>query len=116
MSFSGMLFLAFLALIVFGPKKLPHVAKQIGRMLTELKSVTSGFGSQLEIQMEVGGKQEETAPVSLMLPAETRPGVLDKDTSRDEQGAGRGFPWLIGLRPHWLKTWTPCRSLRIWRS
>ncbi len=48
MSFSGMLFLTFLALIVFGPKKLPHVAKQIGRMLTELKSVTTGFRSQLD--------------------------------------------------------------------
>ena len=78
-----MLFLTFLALIVFGPKRLPHIAKQIGRMLTELKSVTSGFRSQFEIQMEVGGKQEETAPVSLMLPAETRPDVLDNDTSRD---------------------------------
>jgi len=91
MSFSGMLFLTFLALIVFGPKKLPHVAKQIGRMLTELKSVTTGFRSQLEIQMEVGGKQEETAPVSLILPAETRPGVQDKDTSRDEQGRVEAF-------------------------
>jgi len=90
MSFSGMLLLAFLALIVFGPKKLPHVAK-LGRMLTELKSVTSGFRSQLEIQMEAGGKQEETAPGSLMLPAETRPGVLDKDTSRDEQGRVEAF-------------------------
>ena len=91
MSFSEVLFLTFLVLIVFGPKKLPHVGEQIGRMLTELKSVTSGFRSQLEIQMEVGGKQEETAPVSLMLPAETRPGVLDKDTSRDEQGRVEAF-------------------------
>ena len=62
MSFSGMLFLAFLALIVFGPKKLPHVAKQIGRMLTELKSVTTGFRSQLEIQMEAGVSKRKPRP------------------------------------------------------
>jgi sec-independent protein translocase protein TatB len=86
-----MLFLPFLALIVFGPKKLPHVAKQIGRMLTELKSVTSDFKSQLKIEMEAGGKQEETAPVSLMLPSETRPGVLDNDTSRDEHARVEAF-------------------------
>ena len=78
-----MLFLTFLALIVFGPKRLPHIAKQIGRMLTELKSVTSGFRSQLEIEIDGASKQEEDAPVSLMLPAETRPDVLDNDTSRD---------------------------------
>ncbi len=60
-------------------------------MLTELKSVTSGFRSQLEIQMEAGGKPEETAPVSLMLPAETRPDVVNKDTSRDEHGRAEAF-------------------------
>ncbi|HEV2729529.1 MAG TPA: twin-arginine translocase TatA/TatE family subunit [Terriglobales bacterium] len=89
MSFSGMLFLTFLVLIVFGPKKLPHVAKQVGRMLSEWKSVTSDFRSQLEIEMEAAGKQEETAPVPLMqklLPAETRPSVLENDTSRDGRG------------------------------
>jgi len=80
MSFSGTLFLTFLVLIVFGPKKLPHVAKQIGRMLTELKSVTSDFRSQLEIEMEGASKQEKIAPASLpqsKLPTETGPRTLE---------------------------------------
>jgi len=54
-------------------------------------AVTSDFKSQLKIEMEAGGKQEETAPVSLMLPSETRPGVLDNDTSRDEHARVEAF-------------------------
>jgi sec-independent protein translocase protein TatB len=80
MSFSGMLLLTFLALIVFGPKKLPHVARQIGRVLTELKSVTSDFRSQLEIETEEASKQEKIAPASLpesKSPTETDPRTLE---------------------------------------
>ena len=52
MSFSEMLVLLLLALIIFGPKKLPQVGKQIGRVLAELKSFTRDFKSQLEVEME----------------------------------------------------------------
>ena len=52
MSFSEMLVLMLLALIIFGPKKLPQVGKQIGRVLAELKSFTRDFKSQLEVEME----------------------------------------------------------------
>jgi len=94
LSFSGMLFLTFLALIVFGPKKLPHIAKQIGRVLTELKSVTSGFRSQLEIEMKAAGKQQETAPASLppsKSPTETGPRVLESDAFGSEHGRVEAF-------------------------
>jgi sec-independent protein translocase protein TatB len=80
MRFSEMLFLTFFALIVFGPKKLPHVAKQIGRVLSELKSVISDFNSQLKIEIEEASKQEKIAPASLSqskLPTETGPRTLE---------------------------------------
>ena len=94
MSFSGMLFLTFLVLIVFGPKKLPHVAKQIGRMLTELKSVTSDFRSQLEIEMQEASKQEKIAPASLpqsKLPTETGPRTLETGVFGTKHGRVKAF-------------------------
>ena len=48
MSFSGILFVLVLALVVFGPKKSIEIAKQVGRVLGELKRVSGRFQSQLE--------------------------------------------------------------------
>ena len=80
MSFSEMLFLMLLGLVIFGPKKLSQVGKQIGRMLAELNSFTRDFKSQLEIEMEEASKQEKTAPASLpqsKLPTETGARTLE---------------------------------------
>ena len=35
------------ALIVLGPKKLPEAARQVGRALTELKRISSGFQREM---------------------------------------------------------------------
>ena len=94
MSFSGMVFLMLLGLIIFGPEKLPQVGMQIGRVLAELKSFTHDFKSKLEIEMEAARAQENTAPVSLpqsKLPSETGPRVLEGDTLGGEPGRGEAL-------------------------
>jgi len=48
MSFSETIFLFFLALIVFGPKKLPEIARQAGKLLAELRRASNEFRSQIE--------------------------------------------------------------------
>ena len=48
MSFSETIFLFFLALIIFGPKKLPEIARQAGRLLGELRRASNEFKSQIE--------------------------------------------------------------------
>lgn len=48
MSFSETIFLFFLALIVFGPKKLPEIARQAGKLLAELRRASNEFKSQIE--------------------------------------------------------------------
>jgi sec-independent protein translocase protein TatB len=59
-----MLFLVLLGLIIWGPKKLPRVGKQIGKVLADLKSFMHELKSQLEIEMEGAIKQEDVAPAS----------------------------------------------------
>jgi sec-independent protein translocase protein TatB len=51
MSFSETIFLFVLALIVFGPKKLPEIARQAGRLLTELRRASNDFKSQIETEI-----------------------------------------------------------------
>jgi sec-independent protein translocase protein TatB len=48
MSFSETIFLFFLALIIFGPKKLPEIARTVGKALNEFKRASNEFKSQIE--------------------------------------------------------------------
>src|SRR5579863_2622319 len=65
MSFSETIFLFFLALIIFGPKKLPEIARQAGKWLNEFKRASNEFRSQIEQEiahLEVDNKQTILPP------------------------------------------------------
>ncbi len=65
MSFSETIFLFVLALIVFGPKKLPEIARQAGKLLAELRRASNEFKSQIETEiahLEVQQKQTVLPP------------------------------------------------------
>jgi sec-independent protein translocase protein TatB len=51
MSFSETIFLFVLALVIFGPKKLPEIARQAGRLLAELRRASNEFKSQIETEI-----------------------------------------------------------------
>ena len=46
-----MIFIFLLALIIFGPKKLPEIGRQIGKALGEFKRASNEFKWQLEAEM-----------------------------------------------------------------
>ncbi len=48
MSFSETIFLFFLALVIFGPKKLPEIARQVGKFMNEFRRASNEFKSQIE--------------------------------------------------------------------
>ena len=58
MSFSETIFLFFLALIIFGPKKLPEIARQVGKYLNEFKRASNEFKAQIE--QEIAHLETET--------------------------------------------------------
>jgi sec-independent protein translocase protein TatB len=51
LGFSEMVFLFILALLIFGPKKLPEVGRQIGRFMNEFKRASNEFRSQIETEI-----------------------------------------------------------------
>lgn len=62
MNFSETIFLFVLALLVFGPKKLPEIARQVGKALNEFKRASNEFKAQIEAeisQLEIKEKQEK---------------------------------------------------------
>src|SRR3989442_13367787 len=46
--FPEMIFISLLALIIFGPKKLPEIGRQIGKALNEFKRASNELKSQTE--------------------------------------------------------------------
>jgi sec-independent protein translocase protein TatB len=51
LGFSEMVFLFVLALLIFGPKKLPEIGRQIGRFMNEFKRASNEFRSQIESEI-----------------------------------------------------------------
>jgi len=50
--FSGeMIFIFFLALILFGPKKMPEIGRQVARFLGEFRRASNEFRSQIEAEV-----------------------------------------------------------------
>ncbi|HZQ96519.1 MAG TPA: twin-arginine translocase TatA/TatE family subunit [Candidatus Sulfotelmatobacter sp.] len=63
MSFSETVFLFFLALIIFGPKKLPEIARQVGKFMNEFRRASNEFKSQIE--QEIAQLEVEKQPTIL---------------------------------------------------
>src|SRR5581483_6173000 len=62
MSFADTTVLFILALLLFGPKKLPQIARQVGKALGEFKRASNEFKSQIESeisQLEFEEKRKE---------------------------------------------------------
>jgi sec-independent protein translocase protein TatB len=67
MSFSETIFLFFLALIIFGPKKLPEIARQAGKLLNEFRRASNEFKAQIEQEiahLEVEERKKTILPPS----------------------------------------------------
>jgi len=70
LGFSEMAFLFFLTLIIFGPKKLPAIGRQIGKALNEFKRASNELRAQIESEIN---QLEREEPVPTILPPSTAP-------------------------------------------
>ena len=59
-----MIFIFLLALILFGPKRLPEMAREIGKFVAEFKRASNDFKYQLQSEIEKAGS-ETPRPSSL---------------------------------------------------
>jgi sec-independent protein translocase protein TatB len=66
-----MIFIFLLALIIFGPKKLPEIGRQFGKALAEFKRASNEFKSQLEDEIRQIEQEPATAPAIASAPVST---------------------------------------------
>lgn len=60
-----MIFIFLLALVIFGPKKMPELGRQLGKALAEFKKASNEFKNQLEVEMmniELEERSKKTEP------------------------------------------------------
>lgn len=51
LGFPEMMFIFLVALLIFGPRKLPEIGRQVGKAMAEFKRASNEFRSQLETEM-----------------------------------------------------------------
>lgn len=89
--FPEMLIIAVVALIFFGPRKLPELGRSLGKSLSEFKRASNELRSTLEEEVRIE-ERRVTAPPASAPQAPTDPSLLpspaDPDTiARGHQGS-----------------------------
>ncbi|HET9408672.1 MAG TPA: twin-arginine translocase TatA/TatE family subunit [Candidatus Sulfotelmatobacter sp.] len=88
MSFSETIFLFFLALIIFGPKKLPEIARQVGKYLNEFRRASNEFKSQIEQEIAHLEREESNKKQNEILkPAEPPIGTASRTLEAESSEA-----------------------------
>jgi sec-independent protein translocase protein TatB len=87
------LILMVMALVVFGPRRLPEIGRQIGKLMYEVRKASNDFKFQMEEELrkaEDGDrrKKEEERVAALALAA---PAVVDSQVSEARPGPPAGY-------------------------
>jgi sec-independent protein translocase protein TatB len=65
-SFQDSIFLAVLALLLFGPKKLPELARYLGKMMAEFRRASNEFRMQMEDEFRVMEQAEQQKKIAAL--------------------------------------------------
>src|SRR5438270_7123651 len=65
-SFQDSAILVFLALLLFGPKKLPELARQLGKLMAEFRRASNEFRMQMEEELRIADQEEQRKKIAAM--------------------------------------------------
>jgi len=82
---SELLLILVIALIVFGPRKLPEIGKSIGKMMVEFRKASNDFKQTIESEVEAE-KLKAALQMPPMSPAEGTTKVIDPPAATTEGG------------------------------
>jgi sec-independent protein translocase protein TatB len=76
-------FIFFLALLLFGPKKLPELARQLGKLMAEFRRASNEFKMQMEEELRLADQAEQQKKIAAMEAAAPVPPPLPDSTSEN---------------------------------
>lgn len=97
MSFSETIFLFFLALIIFGPKKLPEIARQVGKMMNEFRRASNEFKAQIE--QEIAHIEVEERKKTILPPSPPVEGTASRALNAGPSAAAYPASYPDSLKP-----------------
>ncbi len=65
-SFGDTALIALIALLLFGPKKLPELARQFGKLMGEFRRASNEFRMQMEDELRVSEQEEQKKKIAAM--------------------------------------------------
>jgi sec-independent protein translocase protein TatB len=65
-SFQDSAVIFFLALLLFGPKKLPELARQLGKLMGEFRRASNEFRMQMEDELRIADQEEQRKKIAAM--------------------------------------------------
>jgi sec-independent protein translocase protein TatB len=77
-SFQDSAVIFFLALLLFGPKKLPELARQLGKLMAEFRRASNEFRMQMEDELRIADQEEQRKKIAAMeAAAPVTPAIAD---------------------------------------
>jgi Tat protein translocase TatB subunit len=101
MHFADSIVIFLLALVLFGPKKLPEIGRQIGKLLAEFRRASNDFKMQIDEELRAMEQQErqkqldqaaKTQTEAPQLPAETDAAPASTETQPTIMPPSTGEP------------------------
>src|ERR1700744_4894550 len=65
-SFQDSALLVLLALLLFGPKKLPELARQLGKLMAAFRRASNEFRMQMEEELRIADQEEQRKKIAAM--------------------------------------------------
>jgi len=96
LGFPEMIFIFLLALIIFGPKKLPEIGRQIGKALNEFKRASNEFKAQIESEISPLDVENH----QILPPAEPPAGAVAADSTVMDPATSHELPPEPQPEPH----------------
>src|ERR1700748_1842499 len=97
-SFQDSAVIFFIALLLFGPKKLPKLARQLGKLMSEFRRASNEFRMQMEDELRIEEQKEHQAKVEAMAgPPSDQPEADFKPEPIAESGELKMMPPSTGL-------------------
>jgi sec-independent protein translocase protein TatB len=93
-SFGDSAFIFILALLLFGPKKLPELARQLGKLMAEFRRASNEFRSQMDEELRLADQEEQRKKIAAMETAAPVTPALDETASEPTSTTSSNFDYI----------------------